>query len=80
MNCCSVSIYMSCWASSSLCFFLISLCVVFSCLCPLPVDLLNIVLHSEPQVYIYTGVMYLSIGRGAENIFCNVGGGAKIST
>ena len=56
--------------------------VVFSRLCPLPVDLLNIVLHAATGICIciYTGVMYLSIGRGAENIFCSVGGGTKIST
>ena len=45
-------------------------CVVFSCLCSLPVDLLNIVLHSEPQVY--TQVLCIYVLGGGLKIFSAV--------
>ena len=47
------------------------LCFLFS----LPIDLLNIVLHSETGIY--TGVMCLSIGRGLKIFSAVLKGGPK---
>ena len=51
-------------------------CVVFSRLCPLPVDLLNIVLHAEPQVYTQVLCIYL-LGGGLKIFSAVLEGGPK---
>ena len=55
-------------------------CIVFSRLCPLPVDLLNIVLHAEPQVYVYVYTQVLCIyllGGGLKTFSAVLEGGPK---